>query len=229
MLVKGKKRSAKKAPGISRKVMVILTALVIGVVCYSVTVYAWFQANIANSGNVITTATFDLNVAIEDETSAGDGVYLLDANKKYTITLTRTGEADGYCVIEGNNDTWYTEVIESDDPFTFTFIPEVAEDYSVTASWGTPPEGSDLIGEGDTVGEIAVENGLAGALSKPQGSANSEKPNTDANTAESSEENVSSESSVSSSEKTESAVSDEVQTSDETMVSTEQENGNEAE
>ena len=33
MLVKGKKRSAKKAPGISRKVMVVLTALAIGVVC----------------------------------------------------------------------------------------------------------------------------------------------------------------------------------------------------
>lgn len=229
MLVKGKKRSAKKAPGISRKVMVILTALVIGVVCYSVTVYAWFQANIANSGNVITTATFDLNVAIEDETSAGDGVYSLDANKKYTITLTRTGEADGYCVIEGNNDTWYTAVIETDAPFTFTFIPEAAVDYSFTASWGTPPEGSDLIGEGDTVGEIAVENGLAGTLTKPQGSASSEKPNTNASTAESSEENVSSESSVSSSEKTESTVSEEVQTSEETMVSTGQESSNEAE
>lgn len=228
MLVKGKKRSAKKAPGISRKVMVILTALVIGVVCYSVTVYAWFQANIANSGNVITTATFGLNVAIEDETSAGDGVYSLDANKKYTITLTRTGEADGYCVIEGNNDTWYTEVIESDDPFTFTFIPEAAGDYSFTASWGTPPEDADLIKDGSTVGKLVTDK-PSGALSKPQGSANSEKPNTDANTAESLEENVSSESSVSSSEKTEGSVSDEVQTSDETMVSTEQENGNEAE
>lgn len=228
MLVKGKKRSAKKAPGISRKVMVILTALVIGVVCYSVTVYAWFQANIANSGNVITTATFDLNVAIEDETSAGDGVYSLDANKKYTITLTRTGEADGYCVIEGNNDTWYTAVIETDDPFTFTFIPEAAGDYSFTASWGTPPEDADLIKDGSTVGKLVTDK-PSGALSKPQGSASSEKPNTDANTAESLEENVSSESSVSSSEKTEGSVSDEVQTSDETMVSTEQENGNEAE
>ena len=228
MLVKGKKRSAKKAPGISRKVMVVLTALVIGVVCYSVTVYAWFQANIANSGNVITTATFDLNVAIEDETSAGDGVYLLDANKKYTIPLTRTGEADGYCVIKGNNDTWYTEVIESDDPFTFTFIPEAAGDYSFTASWGTPPEDADLIKDGSTVGKLVTDK-PSGALSKPQGSANSEKPNTDANTAESLEENVSSESSVSSSEKTESAVSDEVQTSDETMVSTGQESSNEAE
>ena len=167
-------------------------------------------------------------MAIEDETSAGDGVYLLDANKKYTITLTRTGEADGYCVIKGNNDTWYTEVIESDDPFTFTFIPEAAGDYSFTASWGTPPEDADLIKDGSTVGKLVTDK-PSGALSKPQGSANSEKPNTDANTAESLEENVSSESSVSSSEKTESAVSDEVQTSDETMVSTGQESSNEAE
>ena len=228
MLVKGKKRSAKKAPGISRKVMVVLTALVIGAVCYSVTVYAWFQANIANSGNTITTATFDLNVAIEDETSIGDGVYSLNKDTSYSVTLTRTGEADVYCVIEGNNDKWYTEVIESDDPFTFTFIPEAAGDYSFTASWGTPPEDADLIKDGSTVGKLVTDK-PSGALSKPQGSANSEKPNTDANTAESLEENVSSESSVSSSEKTESAVSDEVQTSDETMVSTEQENGNEAE
>lgn len=229
MLVKGKKRSAKKAPGISRKVMVILTALVIGVVCYSVTVYAWFQANIANSGNVITTATFGLNVAIDNgAVSVGDGVYSLDANKEYTITLTRTGEADGYCVIEGNNDTWYTAVIETDAPFTFTFIPKEAEDYSFTASWGTPPEDADLIKDGSTVGKLVTDK-PSGALSKPQGSANSEKPNTDANTAESLEENVSSESSVSSSEKTESAVSEEVQTSEETMVSTGQESSNEAE
>ncbi len=228
MLVKGKKRSAKHTPGISRKVMVVLTALVIGVVCYSVTVYAWFQANIANSGNTITTATFDLNVAIEDETSIGDGVYSLKANTAYSVTLTRTGEAKGYSVIEGNNGTWYTEVIETDAPFTFTFIPEKTGEYSFRASWGAPPEDADLIKAGSTVGKLVTDK-PSGALSKPQGSSNSEKPNTDANAAESLEENVSSESSVSSSEKTEGSVSDEVQTSDETMVSTEQENGNEAE
>ena len=228
MLVKGKKRSAKHTPGISRKVMVVLTALVIGVVCYSVTVYAWFQANIANSGNTITTATFDLNVEINNGAVSDDGVYSLDANEKYTITLTRTGEAKGYCVIEGNNDTWYTEVIETDAPFTFTFIPEANGNYSFKASWGTPPEGDSLIANGSTIGKIVTDK-PSGALSKPQGSANFEKPNTDANTAESLEESVSSESSVSSSEKTEGSVSDEVQTSDETMVSTEQENGNEAE
>lgn len=228
MLVKGKKRSAKHTPGISRKVMVVLTALVIGVVCYSVTVYAWFQANIANSGNTITTATFDLNVAIEDETSIGDGMYNLTKGTSYTVTLARTGEAKGYCVIEGNNGTWYTEVIETDAPFTFTFIPEADGKYSFRASWGTPPEGDSLIANGSIVGKIVTDK-PSGALSKPQGSANSEKPNTDANAAESLEENVSSESSVSSSEKTEGSVSDEVQTSDETMVSTEQENGNEAE
>lgn len=227
MLVKGKKRSAKKAPGISRKVMAVLTALVIGVACYSVTVYAWFQANIANSGNTITTATFKLDVKIEDQTSIGDGMYNLTKGTSYTVTLARTGEAKGYCVIEGNGKKWYTEQIKS-DTFTFTFIPEANGNYSFTASWGTPPEDDSLIANDSTVGKLVTDK-PSGVLSKPQGSANSEKPNTDANTAESLEENVSSESSVSSSEKTEGSVSDEVQTSDETMVSTEQENGNEAE
>lgn len=226
MLVKGKKRSAKHTPGISRKVMVVLTALVIGVVCYSVTVYAWFQANIANSGNTITTATFDLNVEIDNGVVSDDGVYSLDANEKYTITLTRTGEAKGYSVIEGNGKKWYTEQIKS-DTFTFTFIPEANGNYSFTASWGTPPEDADLIENGSTVGKLVTDK-PSGALSKPQGSANSEKPNTDTNVAESSEENVSSEESVSSTEQTEGSVN-ETQTSDETMVSTEQESGNEAE
>lgn len=227
MLVKGKKRSAKKAPGISRKVMAVLTALVIGVACYSVTVYAWFQANIANSGNTITTATFKLDVKIEDQTSIGDGMYNLTKGTSYTVTLARTGEAKGYCVIEGNGKKWYTEQIKS-DTFTFTFIPEANGNYSFTASWGTPPEGTDLIKDDGVVGKIVTENKPSGALSKPQGSANSEKPNTDTNVAEPSEENVSSEESVSSTEQTEGSVN-ETQTSDETMVSTEQESGNEAE
>ena len=47
-----------------RKVTAIITALVIGVACFSVTVYAWFQASITNTGNKIESAEYGIKVSI---------------------------------------------------------------------------------------------------------------------------------------------------------------------
>ena len=186
MLVKGKKHSAKHTPGMSRKVMVVLTTLIIGVVCYSVTAYAWFQANIASSGNVIATATFDVAVEIPDAASVSDGVYHLEKGKSYQVTLKRTGEANGYCVIQGNQNTWCTELIGA-DAFTFTLNPEADGEYSFTATWGTPSKDSGLIANGSTIGQLVVNQPVEES-SGLQESESAEQSTADVSATESSEE-----------------------------------------
>lgn len=79
-----------------RKILMIIPVLVIAIVSYTVTVYAWFQASIVNSGNAIAVGQYQAKVEILDANSgvlwsSSEGVNDLDS----TITLpgNYTGEA----------------------------------------------------------------------------------------------------------------------------------------
>ena len=52
---------------IMHKIIMVFVALAIAVVCYSVTVYAWYQDSITNNSNSITVGTFSAEVQILDE------------------------------------------------------------------------------------------------------------------------------------------------------------------
>lgn len=143
-----------------RKVTAIITALVIGVACFSVTVYAWFQASITNTGNKIESAEYEIQVSIKangtDVSPDADGKYELSANTAYSVTLTATGNAEkGYCVVSNGSVSWNTQqILPGGESMTFTLIPEKNTAYTFKANWGTI-EGA-AISDGGTIGSKAA-------------------------------------------------------------------------
>lgn len=124
-----------------RKLIVITVVVVL---CYSFTAYAWFQASFVSTDNSITAGTFNLAVSVtSNETSVSpdaNNTYTLSKGTEYTITLTASGGAKGYCTIEGGTTTYNTAQIAPDDTFTFTLIPDAEAGYTFEAHWGTPAQ-----------------------------------------------------------------------------------------
>ena len=142
-----------------RKVTAIITALVIGVACFSVTVYAWFQASITNTGNKIESAEYGIKVSITTNgtnvSPDADDNYDLAANTEYSVTLIATGDAEkGYCVMSNGSVSWNTQQILPGKSMTFTLIPEKNAAYTFKENWGSV-EGS-VISDGDTIGSKAA-------------------------------------------------------------------------
>ena len=143
-----------------RRMLTILPVLVVAVICYSVTVYAWFQASIGNSGNVIQATTYDVEVTITDDDgkeieAAVDGSYVLESDTVYTVILTAAGggEKGGYCVIQPKNgEPLYTAPIKPKEKLMFTLIPDKTQSYLFTAVWGKYTGGNQTIKDGDVIG-----------------------------------------------------------------------------
>lgn len=142
-----------------RQMLALIPALAIAVACYSVSVYAWFQVSIVNSGNVIQATTYVVEVKITEddnkEIEAADGGYSLEAGTEYKVILTAAGggEKGGYCVIQPQNgEPLYTAPIKPKEELTFTLIPDKAQTYTFTAVWG----------EYSGVEEIIENNGVIG-------------------------------------------------------------------
>lgn len=143
-----------------QKMLALIPALALAVLCYSVTVYAWFSASIVNTGNVIATTTYGLDILVRDENEAtvqpSDGVYNLETGHNYTVTLTKTGGAStGYCVVKEGENTYYTAPITEGSSFTFTIAE--AGSYTFTAVWGVYT-GEGTIPDGGSIGNPT--NGL---------------------------------------------------------------------
>lgn len=143
---------------IIRQMLAILPVLVVAVICYSVTVYAWFQASIGNSGNVIQTTTYDVVVEIVDSNgqsiSSAAGGYELQANTEYTVTLTAAGGAStGYCVVRpAGEEPLYSAPIAPGKSLSFTLMPDKTQSYLFTAVWGKYIGGNQTIKDGDVIG-----------------------------------------------------------------------------
>ena len=117
----------------------------VAVLACSITVFAWFQANVTNTGNSITTTGYELTVAVKNnngDVAVTDNKCNLSANTSYTITLTAgdDGASTGYCEIATGENKWYTGQIDKGNTFTFTFVPKTTGEYTFTAMWGTYAE-----------------------------------------------------------------------------------------
>ena len=160
---KAKHEKAAASQKIIRKMLAIIPALAIAAVCYSVSVCAWFQASVINTGNVIRTVEYAVAVsAICGETQiqpSESGTYSLESGKIYTITLTATGGATkGYCLIQTGTTTYYTDQIGSGESLTFTFLPQADAVYAFTARWGRQD------GEADITDGIEFQPETGGAI-----------------------------------------------------------------
>lgn len=150
------------AAGLKKTVRKML-ALALALLYYSVAVYARFSAGIANTGNVIRTTTYSLEISVTDpdgeEVNPTEGVYQLEDDQSYTVKLTAAGGAStGYCVIRAGERTYYTDPITKNAQ-AFTIIMEAGGDCTFTAVWGRYSGIADL-SDGDIVGKKQLGNGI---------------------------------------------------------------------
>lgn len=145
-----------------RKMLTLIPALAVAVLCYSVTVYAWFSTSLVNTGNIITAATYGLDIVVKDENEStvqpSNGLYNLTGSQSYTVTLTKTGGAStGYCVVKEGENIYYTAPITTESP-TLTFTITKCGNYTFTAVWGKYSGKADIT-NGYTIGTEQPETG----------------------------------------------------------------------
>ena len=174
LFYKARHRTEKDSDKLLKKI--IITGVIFGaaIVCYSATVFAWFQAGLLNTGNTIKAARFSVLVTVKDETNnivppESNGSYALVKNTVYSITITGDGNAEnGYCKIsDGNNVTLYTANLQEQEhrSMTFSYVPENSGAYTFTACWGTAPEDAgELITDGSEIGEKSDGNYAGGIV-----------------------------------------------------------------
>lgn len=169
-----KHKTAPKGSPIFRRAIVVMLTLALSIACYGVTVFAWFQSELLNTGNTITSGTYSLAVTVvEKDKNTGvqenDGSFALTAGKGYTVTITAVGTTNGYCKISNGTDTWNTEAISGGEDFILTIYPAENANYAFTTVWGAP-QGDVNLTSGAEIGkppaesqeepEVPVEDGI---------------------------------------------------------------------
>ena len=172
LLYKARHKTKSEHDRLAGKIIITGVVFAAAVICYSATVFAWFQAGLLNTGNTIKAAEFSVSVSVKDEADnpvwpAANGKYALIKNTAYSITLTGDGNAEnGYCIIsDGNNVTLYTANIQEKGSIKFSYVPASGGDYIFTACWGTAPEDAgELITDGSEIGEKSDGNYAGGVV-----------------------------------------------------------------
>lgn len=155
-------KTAPKGSPIFRRAIVVMLTLALSIACYGVTVFAWFQSELLNTGNTITSGTYSLIVTVDEKDTTNkvpesDGSFALEVGKGYTVTITAVGTTNGYCKISNGTDTWYTEAISGGETFTLTIYPAVNASYIFTTVWGAP-QGDGNLTSGAAIGEPPAES-----------------------------------------------------------------------
>lgn len=158
-----KHKTAPKGSQIFRRAIVVMLTLALSIACYGVTVFAWFQSELLNTGNTITSGTYSLAVTVveKDNTNTSvqetNGSFALTAGEGYTVTITAEGTTKGYCKISNGTDTWNTEAISGGETFTLTIYPAVNASYIFKTVWGAP-QGDVNLTSGAEIGEPPAES-----------------------------------------------------------------------
>lgn len=76
----------------------MIAAMLVTLLFCSVTAFAWFSANVANTGNTIETGNYSLNIVIKDSSGdevvashSADSSYVLPLTKNILYSLQQTG------------------------------------------------------------------------------------------------------------------------------------------
>lgn len=171
LLYKARHKTKSEHDRLAGKIIITGVVFAAAVICYSATVFAWFQAGLSNTGNTIKAARFSVSVSVKNEADnpvwpAANGKYELIKNTAYSITLTGIGTAEnGYCKISDGNVTLYTANIQEKGSIKFSYVPENRGYYTFTACWGTAPEDEgELITDGSEIGEKSDGNYAGGVV-----------------------------------------------------------------
>ncbi len=223
------KKPSRKTTG---RAAVMIAAMLVTLLFCSVTAFAWFSANVANTGNTIETGDYQITVEIKD----GDNFVLIDpvnlplqlGTGTYTIRLTASGAVStGYCKIALNDQYYYTPQLAPEKRMEFTIALDELTNASFMAYWGNY-DGEDVIDpeKGIVVGTPSAGNSLNNEPSKPESTVSEAPESKDEAVEETPSEPVeskveSTESQTSSTESTESQVSETSEVSSETSETSE--------
>ena len=161
MALRHKPKHAAKTPTqkIQYKMLALIPVLALAVLCYCVSAFAWFQADIVNAGNVVRTTEYHLDVSVyvdgkPVEPQSALDTYTLEAGKVYDITLTaQAGGADnGYAMVQTDGGPLYTAQINR-GALSFKLIPDATASYIFTAMWGIY-QGTPAISNGVVIGTM---------------------------------------------------------------------------
>lgn len=127
--------------------------------CLSGTTWAWFTATASTDVSAIQTAQFLITQQVGGSTSSGGPVdsteWTLNAGAN-VVTLTPTGTATGYCMIEFEGAKYYTGDLtntgdSNTDSFTFTVNATQGQTLVINERWGTFTGTANLT-NGQTIG-----------------------------------------------------------------------------
>lgn len=114
--------------------------------CLAGGTFAWFTTSQATSTQTIFTANYDITTVVrlgEDELTAVDGIYTLEANKYYTVNIEASGSATtGYCIVDLGGEKLHTEQIPTNsdasrNSIEFTVHPPEKSTMQIIAQWGS--------------------------------------------------------------------------------------------
>lgn len=152
-----------------RLVTTSILGIIVCLVCLCSTTYAWFTASIPSVGNELKTAgACDLEVTVSPHNPEGEaftdienGVLMEPGVDYLVVMLLPPGSASGYCLIEADGKTYYSDYIigNSDEPQIKSFwlkIDDMPRVVTFTTRWGILNRESDVVGGTLSIGDVGV-------------------------------------------------------------------------
>ena len=157
----------------SRAMLFSVLGILLCITCLCSATWAWFTASTSNGGNVLSAASFDLDVTVASDGARTVDVVLDDGVRvctftdagEYLITLSITEDSDatkGYCTLHVGDATYKTDAIKRDEsnPFIFKLvITEAGTVVTFDPSWGLPAMPDVELGGTLTVGALTPPEG----------------------------------------------------------------------
>ena len=148
---------------LTRSIVISVIGISLCMTCLLGLTWAWFSDSVVVGSNTITAATFDLDVTVTEQgaenavTADESGYFTLDADKTYTVTLSKHGKAKtGFCLmsVKVGDDSictpYFTESIPHFDnttgaatePYVFFLSTCSGAEIHIkfTAMWGQYPD-----------------------------------------------------------------------------------------
>ena len=131
-------------------------AVFVCVICLCGTSWAWFTANASTEVTAIKTSTYKLVYQVDSSTEVTEiastgATYTLTADTcAITLKASGTSGATGYCSVQVEGQTYYTEQISADSTFTFTVNAALGTAITFIPNWGTY-SGTATIENGGTI------------------------------------------------------------------------------
>lgn len=158
-----------KSDGFTSLLIPSVLGICICAICLAGSTFAWFTATQEVPTQVIQSANYnaEATVTLADGTpiTAQNGVYHLEKDTTYKVTLTATGDAKtGYCIIDLGGTAIHTvqfpSVDNAEKSISFDLVIHQSVDMKITPQWGssTKPTESKIVGGGTyTHGEKTEE------------------------------------------------------------------------